>query len=44
MDKRLVRAELFHDGGQTDEQTGMTALTVPFRNFPNAPKNKETHT
>ena len=32
---RLVEAELFHAGGQTD----MTKLTVALRNFANALKN-----
>jgi hypothetical protein len=31
---RLVGAELFH----SDRRTDMTKLTVPFRNFANAPK------
>jgi len=38
---RWVGAELLHEGGQTDGQKDITKLTVPFRNFANAPKNKE---
>jgi hypothetical protein len=36
MKVRLLRAELFHAGGQTD----MTKLTVALRNFMNAPKTQ----
>jgi hypothetical protein len=40
---RPVRALLYHTDrqtdGQTDEQAGMTKLTVAFRNFVKAPKN-----
>jgi len=35
---RLVGIELFHAQGQTDKH--MTKLTVAFRNFSNALKNK----
>jgi len=41
---RRVGAELFHEGGQSDEQPDLAKLTVPFRNFANSPKNKETRT
>jgi len=34
---RLVGAEMFHAGGQTD----MTKLIVAFCNFANAPKNAQ---
>ena len=37
-----MRAELFYEDGQSDEQPDITKLAVPFRNFANAPKNKET--
>jgi len=33
-----VGADLFHENGQTDRQTAMTKLIVPFLNFANAPK------
>jgi hypothetical protein len=36
---RPVGAELFH----ADERTDMTKLTLPFRNFANAPKNCWCH-
>ena len=39
-----VEAELYHEGGQTDGQRAVTKLKVPFRNFANAPKNKEART
>jgi len=36
-----VGAELFHAEGRIDSQTGMTMLTVPFRNFAIAAKKAE---
>jgi hypothetical protein len=33
-----VGADLFHADGQTDRQTDMTKLIVPFRNFAKAPR------
>ena len=40
---RLVEAEFFHADGWTDGRTtGMTKLTVAFRNFANASKNCST--
>jgi len=35
-----VGVELFHADIRTDEQTDMTKLIVPCRNFTNAPKNE----
>jgi hypothetical protein len=35
-----VGAELFHVDGRTDTQATITKLTVAFRNFTNAPKNR----
>jgi hypothetical protein len=41
---RVVRAELFHAGGQTGRQTDMTKVIVAFRNFANEPRNcQECH-
>jgi hypothetical protein len=37
MKMRSLSAELFHADGRTD----MTKLTVAFRDFANAPKNRE---
>jgi len=37
---RSVGVELFHADRRTDEQTDMTKLVVPCRNFPKAPKNE----
>jgi hypothetical protein len=37
---RAVGAELFLTDGQTDEWTDMVKLTVAFRDFANAPKNR----
>ena len=37
---RPVGAELLHADGRTDRQTGMTVLTVAFRNSLNEPKNE----
>jgi len=37
---RPVGAELFHAGGRTDGRTDKTKLTVVFRNFANAPRNR----
>ena len=39
MSIRLVRAKLFQPDGQTDRQTDMTKLMVPFRFFAKAPKS-----
>ena len=36
---RPVGAEWFHADVWTDRQVDMTKLTVPFRNFANAPRN-----
>jgi len=36
---RPVGADLFHMDGRKDRRTYMKKLTVPFRNFANAPKN-----
>jgi hypothetical protein len=33
-----VGAQLFHADEKTDRQTGMTKLTIAFRNFANAPE------
>jgi hypothetical protein len=38
---RTVGAELFDADRWTDRQTDMTKLTIAFRNFDNAPKNKD---
>jgi hypothetical protein len=40
---RPVGADLFHADGRTDRQTDMTKLRVAFRNFANAPKNKQLY-
>ena len=37
---RPVAAKMFHAERQTDRQTGMTKLTVDFRNFANARNNE----
>ena len=37
---RPVAAKMFHAERQTDRQTGMTKLTVGFRNFANARNNE----
>jgi hypothetical protein len=39
-----VEAELYHEGRETDGQRAVTKLTVPFRNFANASKNKKART
>ena len=39
MNNRTVGAELFHAGGRTERQTGMTKLIGTFYNLANAPKN-----
>ena len=39
MKPRRVAAELFHEGGRTDNRRDMTKLTVTFRNFAKSPKN-----
>jgi hypothetical protein len=36
-----VEAELFHVDGQTDRQTDIMKLIVPFHSFANTPKNHE---
>jgi hypothetical protein len=38
---RAVGTELFHSDRQTDGVTDMTKLTVAFRNFANAPKERD---
>jgi len=35
-----VEAEMFLQDGQMDKETDITNLTVSFRNFTNAPKNR----
>ena len=36
-----VRAELLHAGGRTDRRSDMMKLVIAFRDFANAPKNKD---
>ena len=38
-----LRVELFRADRQTDRQTDMTKLRVPFHNFANAPKKNAQH-
>ena len=41
---RPLGAELFHGDGQMAARTHMTKLTVAFRTFANAPKNRNSNT